>query len=470
MEKTKYEKLFKKQEQYFHSVLKQERLYARKERLIKIKKWIKNNQSAIQTALYNDFKKSPEEVLISEIKPVISEINHALHSLRDWCKDKVVDTPLSLLGTKGKVVYQPKGVCLIIAPWNFPFMLAIGPIISAIAAGNSVVLKPSEMTPHTERLLNDMINELFLEENIAIVCGGVPETTALLQLPWNHIFFTGSPQVGKIVMQQAAKHLTSVTLELGGRNPTIITQKANLRDTAKKLSWGKFFNNGQSCVSPNFVLIDQKIKANFIEELKYEFVEMYGNLPKEIKKQPLTRIVNQHHFKRVKNLIETSIESGAKVVFGRQYDETQNYIAPTVLENISVEMPIFKEEIFGPVLPILTYSTLQEALSIIQKMETPLALYLFTTSKKEQKQILAQTRAGTTVINDTTLQFAHANLPFGGVGTSGMGKAHGYYGFLEFTNQRSVLKQRVGFTTSQFIYPKYNKLKRMIIKFITWAE
>lgn len=468
---NEYSELYQLQKQYFKNVLKKERLYARKERLLKIKKWIKDNQILIQDTLYNDFQKTPEEVLISEIKPIIGEINLALKKLRSWNKDRSVSAPLTLLGTKGKIKIEPKGVCLVIAPWNFPFMLAVGPIISAIAAGNTVVLKPSEMTPHTEKLLVKLFSDLFPKECIAVITGGIPETTALLQLPWNHIFFTGSPQVGKIVMKQAAEHLTSVTLELGGRNPVVITKNANLRDAAKKLAWGKFFNNGQSCVSPNYVLIDKEIKAKFIEELKFEFVDMYGNYPEEIKEnKALTRVVNNFHYNRLKILLDSSINSGAEVVFGNITEEKTNYISPTILTNVKENNPIFEEEIFGPILPLIEYTNIEEAITIIQKVDSPLAFYVFSKSKKEQEYIINNTSAGTTVINDTTLQFAHPNLPFGGVGSSGMGKAHGHYGFLEFSNQRAILTQRTNGTTSQFIYPKYNWFNRLIIKIITWNE
>lgn len=468
---NEYSDLFKIQKEYFQSVLKTERLYARKERLIKLEKWVKKNHQEIQAALYKDFKKPPEEVLISEIKPVIGEIKHALKNLRNWNKDKKVLTPLSLIGTSAKVIKEAKGVCLIIAPWNFPFMLAVGPMISAIAAGNTVVLKPSEMTPNTEQLLARLVKELFPKENVALITGGVPETQKLLELPWNHIFFTGSPQVGKIVMKAASKHLTSVTLELGGRNPVIVAKDSNIRSTAKKLIWGKFVNNGQSCVSPNYLLVDESIKQELIEELKYEFVSMHGNFPEEIKNnKSLARIVNQHHFNRVSKLLKASIEDGAKVVFGNNIDSKENYIAPTLLDHVTIENIIFSEEIFGPILPIITFKKIEEAITIIQNVEPSLALYIFSRTKKIQKQIIKNTSAGTTVINDTTIQFIHANLPFGGVGMSGMGKAHGYYGFLEFTNQRSLLKQRSKFTTSKLIYPKYNSFKKTIIKLISWND
>lgn len=468
---NEYHNLFNIQKKHFQSVLKKERLYARKERLIQLNKWVKQNHKEIQKALYNDFQKSPEEVLVSEIKPVIGEINQALKNLRDWSREEKVITPFSLLGTKAKIIKEPKGVCLVIAPWNFPFMLALGPMISGIAAGNTIVLKPSEMTPHTERLLVRLVKELFSHEVIAVITGGVHETQKLLELPWSHIFFTGSPQVGKIVMEKAAKHLTSVTLELGGRNPVIVTSKTNLRSTAKKLIWGKFFNNGQSCVSPNYLLVDEKIKEQLIEELKFEFVSMYGNYPEEIKRnQSLARIVNHHHFNRVRKLLEDSLNDGSEIIFGGNIDPEENYISPTLLNNVTIENSIFSEEIFGPLLPIISYKTINEALTIINNVEPALALYIFTNSKTIQNRIIKNSTAGTSVINDTTIQFAHPNLPFGGVGMSGMGKAHGYHGFMEFTNERSVLKQRSKMTTSKLIYPKYNFIKKVIIKIITWND
>ncbi|MCT4580269.1 MAG: aldehyde dehydrogenase family protein [Flavobacteriales bacterium] len=466
-----YSDLFKLQKQHFQSVLQQERLYARKERLLKIKKWIKKHPDLIKKALYKDFKKSPQEVAISEIKPVIGEINTALKKLRDWHQPQRVGTPLTLIGTRAKIVKEPKGVTLVIAPWNFPFMLAIGPVISAIAAGNTIVLKPSEMTPHTEKLIQQMIEAIFDKKEVAVITGGIEETQALLELPWNHIFFTGSPQVGKIIMQKAAKHLTSVTLELGGRNAAIITKNTNLRATAKKLAWGKFFNNGQSCVSPNYLLIDAEVKEAFINELKYEFVEMYGNYPKEIKANPaIARVVNHKHFQRICKLVDHTLSADGSIVFGNHRDAEENYLSPTILTIKSTDSPIFQEEIFGPVLPILEYRNLDEALKIINAVEPALALYIFSNSKRTQQKIIRNTSAGTTVINDTTIQFAHPNLPFGGIGMSGMGKAHGYFGFLEFTNQRAVLKQRKKLTTSQLIYPKYNAIKNLIIKYITWYE
>lgn len=468
MEGNNYQEIFNIQKENFNKVLKTQRLYSRKEKLIKIKKWIQKNKEKISVAIYKDLKKPKQEIYFSEINPIIKEIDFALKNIRNWCKPQAVETPLTLLGTKSKIIKEAKGVTLIISPWNFPFMLAISPLVSSIAAGNTAVIKPSEITTNTESLIYDMIKDIFDSKDVAVVKGGEKQTQKLLELPWSHIFFTGSPNVGKKIMQKASINLTPITLELGGRNIAIILKNTNLRSTAKKIIWGKFFNNGQSCLSPNCVLIESSIKNKFIKELKYEFVEMFGNYPKEIKNNKLlSRIVNEKHFDRISKLIDKSLENGARLIFGNNRDKLDKYISPTVLEIDSTNYPVFEEEIFGPVLPILEYKNIEEAISITNKAKDPLAIYIFSTSKKNQNKIIKQTTAGTTVINDTTIQFSNPNLPFGGVGLSGIGKTHGYYGFLEFTNQRSLLKQRNKLTITQIIYPKYNKFKNIIIKHIT---
>lgn len=464
-----FQETLSKQQKYFENTLRKASLFERKQKLKKVKVWIKKNEEQIKTALYNDFKKSPDEALISDIKPVISEINDALKHLRDWSTPQKVSSPLYLLGSKSKVILQPKGTNLIIAPWNFPFNLTIGPLISAIAAGNCAVLKPSELTSHCEQLIVEMIAELFPPEEITVITGGVEETQQLLKLKWNHIFFTGSPQVGKIVMKAAAEHLTPVTLELGGKNPVIVDETANLKDTAQKLIWGKLLNNGQSCVSPNYILAHSTIKTKLIEELKKAFAKMYGATKEAVEgNNELTRIVNEKHYERIKSLIDNSISQGANVILGNDSNASDNYISLTLLDNVTTETAIFQDEIFGPVLPIMTYDSLEEVYSIINKEEAALALYIFSSSRKNQEKIINNTSAGTTAINETTVQFIHNNLPFGGNGYSGIGRSHGKYGFVTFSNERAVLKQRRGFTTIKLIYPPLTNLKRFIIRFMTW--
>lgn len=457
------------QQFYFENTLRKTSVFERKQKLKKVKKWIKVNEANIIKALYDDFKKSPEEVRLADIKPVISEISDALKYLRDWAAPQRVSTPLYLLGSKSHVISQPKGLNLIIAPWNFPFNLTIAPMVSAIAAGNCTVLKPSELTPNCEQLIVRMIAELFPPEEITVITGGVEETTQLLELKWDHIFFTGSPQVGKIVMKAASNHLTPVTLELGGKNPVIVDATANLKDTAQKLIWGKVLNNGQSCVSPNYVLVHAKIKAKLTVELKKEFAKMYGKTKEEVERNnALTRVVNKRHFKRITSLIDSSIKQGANVVIGNSTNPDDNYISPTILDNVTTNSAIFKDEIFGPVLPLMEFQSIDEALSIINKEEAPLALYIFSSSRKNTKNIINNTSAGTTAINETTIQFIHGNLPFGGNGHSGIGRSHGKYGFNAFSNERAILKQRRGFTTIKLIYPPTNKFKRFIVRFMTW--
>lgn len=456
------------QRAYFHNTLRFTSLFDRKQKLSKIKKWIKANETKIAEAAYNDFKKPQEEVLFSEIKPVLEEIKDASNNLRDWAAEKKVNTPLYLLGSRSKILKEPKGVCLIIAPWNFPFMLSIGPLISAIAAGNCAVLKPSEMTPHMELLIKTMIADLFPPEEITVVTGGIEISKDLLSLKWDHIFFTGSPQVGKIIMKAAAEHLTSVTLELGGKNPVIIDETAKLKDTAEKLIWGKFFNCGQSCISPNYLMVHKSIQNKFISELKNAFLKIYGLDADIYSNTAFARIVNENHFKRVKNLIDKTLDQGAELVIGNHTKSEENFISPTILNNITTDSEIFQDEIFGPVLPIIPYSNLDDVIKIIQKEEKPLALYIFSSSRKNTNRIINETSSGTIAVNETTVQFIHPNLPFGGVNHSGLGKSHGKYGYDQFTNERSIFTQRRGFTTVKLIHPPYNNFKRFVLKFMTW--
>lgn len=461
-----YQQTYNSQQAHFSKEVRQASLWERKKKLKSIKNWIKANEEFVISELQKDFKKTKEEVMISEIKPVIGEIRDAIHNIRYWARDEYKKTPLALLGTKAKVIKEPKGVALIIAPWNFPFNLAIGPLVSAVAAGCCAVVKPSEHTPHAEAVIKKLITDVFPENEVTCVTGGVEETTNLLELKWDHIFFTGSPMVGSIVMKAASKHLTSVTLELGGLNPVIIDQKSNLRDAAKKLMWGKYLNCGQSCVSPNYVLVHQSVLAQLKEELIKAYDKKFGTGSNPT--NDFARVVNNNHFLRVKKLIEASVNEGAKVIKGGTFDETDNYIAPTIIDGITTDSTIFKEEIFGPILPLMTYNSTEEAIQIINGNEKPLALYVFSKSKKFAKHIINNTSAGTTMINDTTLQFIHPNLPFGGVNHSGIGKAHGEYGYKEFTNERAILKQIRGLTTSLLIYPPFNGFKRFVVKVVTW--
>ena len=455
--------IFNSQKKHFQNELKTSSINDRLKKLRSIKNWIKNNEKLICEEIYKDFEKGEEEVLLSEIKPIIDEINHNVSQLSVWTKPKRVDTPLAFIGSKSEIHYEPKGVTLIIAPWNYPFNLCIGPLVSAIAAGCSVIIKPSEHTPNTANLISRMMSELFKEEEIAVVQGDVSVSTELLKLPFNHIFFTGSPQVGKIVMKAAAEHLTSVTLELGGRNPTIIDETANLKDVAQKIVWGKFLNSGQTCIAPNYIYVHesqaQKLKDSLIEQIEIQYSKLDTTR---------TKIVNSNHFGRLTDLLDKTISAGGKLLYGGEKDGKINFLSPSLISDITIDSPIFKEEIFGPILPILTYSNLEEVIETINKTEKPLALYIFSKSRKNQNYILNNTSSGTTAINETTVQFAQNHLPFGGVNNSGIGKAHGEFGFYEFSNLKSVLKQRVGFTSLKMIYPPYTNFKKKLIRFISF--
>jgi len=466
---NEFTELFQDQRSHFLSVKKHVPLSDRRMKLRAIKKWIRDNEDHIIGVIGADFNKSPEEIKFGEIKPVLSEINEALINLKKWSRRKKVNTPLYLLGTHAQVITEPKGVVLIMAPWNFPFNLSIGPLVSALAAGNSVTLKPSELTPFTEKLIVQMLGELFDKNEVAVVTGDAMVGAALLEQPWNHIFFTGSPQVGKLVMEAASKNLSSVTLELGGRNPAIVDSTASVKDAAEKLIWGKCFNAGQSCVSPNYLFVHTSKYDDLLKELKIACEKIFGPDRSQLNNvQTLARIVNNKHYNRIKSLVAATVEEGAEVFLGGDFVDSDNYISPTVLINVTPESVIFQEEIFGPILPIMKYDNWPEVYEVINSGEIPLALYIFSRSNKNIKAVLQNTSAGTSCVNDTTIQFIHPELPFGGHNFSGIGKAHGKYGFLEFSNERSVVRQRIGFTTVKMIYPPYNKLKRKVINILTW--
>ena len=442
-------------------------LAGRVQRLKALKKWIEKNEYLVQKAIHKDFKKPAAEVVMSEIYPVLTELKDALHNIKKWARKTPVDSSVAYLSTVSHIQYEPKGVCLIIAPWNFPFNLTIGPLVSAIAAGNTVMLKPSEMTPHTSELIDKMVGEIFKEEEVAVFTGGIEMSQELLRLPFDHIFFTGSPAVGKIIMKAAAEHLTSVTLELGGKSPTIVDENVNVNDAAEKIAWGKFMNNGQTCVAPDYVLVHSSVKAHFIEALKAKTQKLFFNNGKSATGTgDYARIVNDKHYSRIQGLVKDAIQKGASVAFGNETDDEERFIAPTALTNVPLHADIMEEEIFGPVLPIIEYKNFDDTIDMINGKPKPLALYYFGKSKKRRKKLIRSTSSGGVCINDCVLQFGHPNLPFGGVNNSGIGKSHGKYGFLAFSNEKPVLKQRIGFTTTKMVYPPYNKGVRIILNLL----
>lgn len=444
--------------------LRIEALKERKKRLSGLSEFILSNRDRIQAAVNQDLKKSFIEVDLSEIYPVVNEIRHTLKHLDEWAKPKKIDAPITYLGTRSQIKLEPKGVCLIIAPWNYPFSLCFGPLVSCLAAGNTAIIKPSEMTPATSRLIAELANEFFDETLVKVFEGDQQVSTELLQLPFDHIFFTGSPAVGKIIMRAASEHLTSVTLELGGKSPTVIDETAQISTAAKRISFGKFLNNGQTCIAPDYILVHERVKDDFIASLKKQVIEMFGEqgtLNED--SASYSRIVNQKHFKRLNQIVSEAVANGAKVELSGPVNESTLFMHPVLLSNVSLKSRLMEEEIFGPVLPIITYRTEDEVIEMINSRQKPLALYVFSERSSFQQKMLTSTSAGTACINECVIQFTHANLPFGGVNNSGIGKSHGHAGFLEFSNQKSVLKQLTRFSSMSMMYPPFRpRLKWMV--------
>jgi aldehyde dehydrogenase (NAD+) len=445
-------------------------LVERKERLLKLLNWITTHQEAIHEALWLDFNKPAIEVDLNEIFPVTSEIKHCLKNLSNWMRPQPQPTPLPMLGTSAFVVAEPKGRALLISPWNFPFNLAIGPLVSALAAGCPAILKPSEYAPHTAQLVQDLVSDLFAPHEVAVCLGEKEVASELLGLPFDHIFFTGSPAIGKIVMRAAAQHLSSVTLELGGKSPVILDASADLKDAAEKLIWGKFVNCGQTCIAPDYILVPEDKKDIFIGHAREVLNRYYDPEEKGIMQSPdYARLINAKHFDRIRQLLEDSLQKGAQVEAGGELDEETRYVAPTLISNIGEDMLVFQEEIFGPILPILTYSHLNDALALIHSQPKPLALYFFGKDESRAKRVMAETSSGNLVINDCVLHFLHSELPFGGVNNSGIGKAHGKYGFLAFSNEKGVLKQRIGFNNVSLLRPPYGlRVRKLIATMMKW--
>jgi aldehyde dehydrogenase (NAD+) len=419
------------------------------------------HRAEAHAALAADFRKAPEEVDLSELYPVIGEIKDALRHLPRWMQPRRVPAPIGLFGSAGTIVQEPKGVVLIISPWNYPIYLTLGPLVSAIAAGNCAVIKPSEFTPHTTAFLQKLLAGLFPEEEVALVEGDAEAATALLALPFDHIFFTGSPAVGKVVMRAAAEHLASVTLELGGKSPVLVAADANLKEAARKIAWGKCLNGGQTCVAPDYVLVHERVHDALVEELKTVLVGFYGTDAAARQASPdLARIINDRHFTRLQDLLSGS---AAQIAFGGETDAASRYIGPTVLTDVDPAARIMQEEIFGPLLPIVKVKDMDAAVAYVNARPKPLALYVFSDSRPTAESLIARTTAGGGCINDTILHFAHTGLPTGGVNTSGFGKAHGIYGFEAFSNARGILRQRTRFSAIQLMYPPYTGFVRRMI-------
>ena len=416
-----------------------------------------SNHDRIAEALYKDLRKSNEEVITTEMTPVILTIKEVCKKLKQWMKDEHVPSPVTMVGMSSFIKYESKGNILIIGPWNYPFQLVIYPLVYAIAAGNTAIIKPSEFSSHTANAISIMIKELFDENEVAVVEGGIPEATALLALPFNHIHFTGSPKVGKIVMKAAAKNLTAVTLELGGKSPVIIDGSTNLNSTAEKVCWGKTLNSGQTCIAPDFAVVQENALDGFVEGFRKACEKFYDPNKKGIdQSKDYGRIINDDNFDRVLALLEDAKEKGAKVEFGGEVNKQDRYIQPTLLSNVNREMKIMQDEIFGPILPVVSYKNKEDVTELLNSFPSPLALYIMSNNKNNTQYFLNHTVAGGTCINELMLTSVNPHLPFGGVNNSGVGKTGGKHSFMDFSNQRGVIKRKYG-NSIKLIYPPFNK-------------
>lgn len=448
-----YADILQQQKTFFNTHATKD-LNFRKAQLQKLKKVVKSNEKLLYDAIYQDFGKSEFETFGTEISFVYKDIDYYLKNLKSFAKPKSVLTNIVNQMGSSKIVFEPLGNCLVIGAWNYPYQLTLTPVIAAIAAGNTCVIKPSELPENTMKAMAKLINENFDPQFLYVVEGGVEETTAILKLRFDKIFFTGSPRVGKIVYKAAAEYLTPVTLELGGKSPAFVTEKADLQIAAKRIVWGKFINAGQTCVAPDYLYVAENIKAKFLKVL----IE-------EIKKRNYTdnvdhycKIINERNFDRLEKMIDHK-----KVVFGGETNREKRYISPTVLDNVTWEDAVMQEEIFGPILPILTYKNLETAMQTVVEGEKPLSAYLFSNDAKEQELFTEKLSFGGGCINDTLMHLSNDRLPFGGVGNSGIGHYHGKFGFEAFSHQKAILKKS-NYLEPELKYPPYSDAKLNILK------
>lgn len=442
------------------SAIKHSTAYKRIGWIKKLLDTINREEKAIEQALYQDFHKSGIETAITEILVVQLELKHIAKKLRGWMKDKKVRRSLVMPNVSAYLHYEPKGNALIITPWNYPFQLPLVHLAACIAAGNTAILKLSEFSPNSNQVLKKIIAEVFPTDHIAVVEGAVEETTHLLNLKFDHIHFTGSSKVGKIVMETASKHLTDITLELGGKSPAVIDKNVNLRQVVKNLIWAKFINAGQTCIAPDYILAHRHQKQQLEEVFKIEIEEAFG---KDAFNSPdYARIINEKQFERLNQALDSAKQLGANIIAGGKTDGRTKYIAPTVITNVAANNPLMTDEIFGPILPIVYYAQIQEAIDFINAKEKPLALYVFSKDSNFNKHIIRNSSAGSTCINDAVIQIMQPNLPFGGVNNSGLGQSTGWYGFKAFSHERAVADVKIIPLSSMFWYPYTEKTSRML--------
>ncbi|MCO6461506.1 MAG: aldehyde dehydrogenase [Saprospiraceae bacterium] len=426
----------------------------RKKQLLRIESVLEKNESKLNEAIYKDLGKSGIETYSTELSFVYNEIQYFIKNLNSLSRPKRVSTNLINQLGSSKIYYEPLGCTLIIGTWNYPYQMTLVPAVCALAAGNTVILKPSEVASHTANVLAELINSEFPPEVFHVVTGGVDETTEILKHRFDKIFFTGSPHVGKIVYQAAATHLTPVTLELGGKSPAIVTASANIKVAARRIVWGKFLNAGQTCIAPDYLYVDADIEKDLLEEMKkciikYKYTKDAENY---------SRIVNSKNLYRLQKMLDSG-----SIYFGGEFNEEQLYIEPTILTGVTWEDSAMQEEIFGPILPVLPYDDLEEVMEVIKQKEKPLSAYIFTSKSSEKELFIEKLSFGGGCINDTVMHITNSNLPFGGVGNSGIGNYHGLFGFLSFSHQKSVI-DKATWGEPDLRYPPYTNAKRKWIK------
>lgn len=454
---SRIEEVVKRQRTFFASGATKNTEF-RKEQLKKLKECIHRYEKEIYDALYRDLNKAPFECYATEIGIVLDEINFMLKHLERWSRPRRVKTPVTQFPSKCFRVSEPYGVVLVMAPWNYPFQLSLAPLAGAVAAGNCVILKPSAYAPYTSAVLSKILRENFSDRFITVIEGGREENAQLLEQRFDYIFFTGGVTVGKLVMEAAAKHLTPVTLELGGKSPCIVDETADIKMTARRLVWGKYLNAGQTCVAPDYVLVQSSVRDDLIKAMKKEIRRQFGKEP--LKNNDYPKIINRKHFERLKGLMKDT-----SILEGGTFSEESLKIAPTILAGVHGESPVMQEEIFGPVLPVLVFDRIEDAVAFVNKREKPLALYLFTKNAHSEKLVLEQISYGGGCINDTVVHLATPYMPFGGVGNSGMGCYHGKESFETFTHKKSIMKKAL-WLDIPLRYAPYRRLSLKLLKMI----
>ncbi len=451
MPKSKFAPLFQKQQSFFQTG-ETLNIDARLRQLKKFRQAVLRNEELIYKALFKDLHKSEFESYATEIGFVLEELSNHIRHLKKWSRPRKVKTPLTSFPASGYLTYEPRGTVLIMGPWNYPFQLVMVPLVGALSAGNTVIIKPSEMSVETGRVIEKIIGETFEEQYVRVVTGGAETARELLKLHFGHIFFTGSERIGRKVLEAAAPKLIPVTLELGGRSPCIVDEGVDVRLAARRIMWGKLINAGQTCIAPNCLMVHEKVKDRLLPELVQAIKRFYGVDLKNNREYP--RIINRPNMERLIALME-----GSKVYWGGSYEVEELFFEPTIIDNADFSLPVMQSEIFGPILPVMTYGSMDELMEMLKKCPNPLSLYYFSKNRKNIRKVLKTVPSGGVTVNDTLMHFTFSSLPFGGTGSSGMGNYHGKYSFEVFSHKKSVVYRGTWLDIPVRYAPFKNKLK-----------